>query len=155
MSGILSFIAISVLTIGVGLYVAWPLLFGSDVSAAENDHHEANRRLEANRLRAELRDLELDHSLDKIPHEDYEAQRSALVAELSAIDEPSEQEPALTPETRETQAASAAEERIKAARARVRVSCSECGSTNPRSASFCNACGAKLSGQDKTPGNSP
>ena len=158
MSGILSFIAISAITIGVGLYVTYPLIFAAESAPAQRDRSLENLKLDRERLHAELRDLELDHSMGKVMDDDYTAQREDLEGGLStvnlALGERTSQSGAAAPQSspkRKTRPGTSAvdvEARIREARTRVRVECPDCGASNPKTAAFCNSCGARLAKED-------
>jgi zinc-ribbon domain len=77
LSAILLLIA---LLLGVGLYLAAPLVFDSSRHSAHGESSEVSSLMaERDRVINSLQELDFDFKLGKIPDEDYPAQRSELL----------------------------------------------------------------------------
>lgn len=63
----------------VGLFVSRPLFERKAVAVTREEHEHSFLMAERDRILTALQELDFDHSLGKIPEEDYPGQRSALL----------------------------------------------------------------------------
>ena len=86
-----SILLILAIFIPVAIFIARPLLEGSATEVTAEEHQYSALLAERDRILNALQELDFDHTLGKIPEEDYPSQRASLMREgaevLRQIDE--------------------------------------------------------------------
>jgi len=158
-------LVIFLLTVGVGLFVTYPLLDQSRASQVVDPSDVESLMLRRDQIFHDIRELEFDRQVGKLSAADYEELLAQLKADAAAVLERLEQangaEKAAKRGRSETGSRRArpspdrnVEARIATARQRLEdarrpVACPSCGASNPREARFCMGCGAALAAGTK------
>jgi hypothetical protein len=86
-----SLLFILALGLVAGAFIAQPLMGSHRLSVTKEERHLSELEAERDRVLIRLQDLDMDHAMEKVLQEDYQAQRGALVSRgaevLKAIDE--------------------------------------------------------------------
>jgi hypothetical protein len=118
-------------------FTLWPLVRPPGRLRVSDENAE-DLFIAKERVYANIKDLDFDHQVGKIDHEDHQAMRQALKQEaeaiLARIDQLKGGSPRVVLETEIAR-------RRKGAKA---GGCPGCGSHNPAGARFCTQCGQKL-----------
>ncbi|RME07604.1 MAG: zinc ribbon domain-containing protein [Anaerolineae bacterium] len=160
-----SIFLILALLILTGLYIARPFLEHRSRGVTQEEHELSALLAERDRILNSLAELDFDHSLGKIPEEDYPLMRQALLrrgaAVLRQLDEYQKgygerlqaalAEPAAATSQPKPAEADDPIEALLAKRRQQRESqaggfCPQCGSAVTRSDRFCPKCGTALKG---------
>ena len=152
-------LAIIVLTVGVGLYLAYPLLTQGRGRRTLYGARVEDLRVRRDQLFHDIRELEFDHRMGKLSDSDYEQLLDQLKEEAATVVDALERIEQESPEKAPSRPAEPADGDIEAmiARARQRIpatgkataKCPSCGAENPVDARFCNTCGAALAVETK------
>jgi hypothetical protein len=132
------------LLVGVGLFLAAPLMRGTRTAAFDDSAETSSLLAERDRVISALQELDFDFALGKIPEAEYPEQRTGLLERgaeiLRRLD-------ALSPAPRRTGTASEASRRIEAAAA---GPVAEGSADLPaKSAGFCPRCGKAIMTSDR------
>jgi len=123
----------------VAAFVGRPLFERSGTRVADQDRQLSSLLAERDRVLTSLQDLDMDRAMNKILEEDYQAQRTELLAEGAGI---LRQIDALQPADVDQEAATDLEREIEREVARLR------SAESPVETNFCPACGAEVSPAD-------
>jgi hypothetical protein len=150
-----SFLILLAILLPVLAYLAQPIVTGQGVVVSGKDRHLSSLEAERESVLSTIQEIDMDYTLGKIEQEDYEAERSALIAQgadtMRQID-------ALAGEIgpSETQVADPIDRDLEAElEARVAVMrkvqdeaaiqyCTKCGTKILESDRFCSSCGADV-----------
>lgn len=144
-----SLLVILALGVVAAVFIAQPLMGSRGLGVTKEERRLSELQAERDRVLTTLQDLDMDHAMEKVLQEDYQAQRGALVSRgaeiLRAIDEISGTVSEVIPETD-------LDVEIETAVARLRRgedqesggTCSSCGREVVAGDRFCVHCGASL-----------
>jgi hypothetical protein len=123
--------ALAIISLVAAGFALWPVLSGAPAGALSSEKDSVLGRLLQRKqtILGNLGDLELEHSMGKMPVEDYESMRDALELQAALVLEHID----LLQHTR------ASDNHGAAARF-----CIHCGESLPERARFCSACGGKV-----------
>lgn len=141
-------------------YLAQPILTGQGVVVSKRDRRLSTLEAERERLLAYIQEMDMDNSMGKIPQEDYEAERTLLLAQGADI---LRQIDALTGKKGEAKPRAAdpversLESELEARVARMRTVrdekvsqfCAQCGGEITASDRFCSACGTEVAFEEQ------
>ena len=80
-----SFFVILAILIIIVAYIARPLVENRGFAVTEADRRYSRLQAQRDQVLTILQELDMDHSMGKIPQEDYEAQRAILVARGASV----------------------------------------------------------------------
>jgi hypothetical protein len=150
-------IVVFLLTIGVSIFILYPLL--TPQQSRDDSNTEAEElMLTRDQLFADIRELDFDHRMEKLTDADYNELLDQMKDEAATVIESLD---ALDADTSASQSHAEPtdadiEARIAAMRADMasdkdedEISCTSCGSQNQADARFCNSCGASMTEDEK------
>lgn len=139
-----SILFILALLILVGLFVAQPLAARQSVVVSPMEQEISTLLAERDRILEALTELDFDHSMDKVPEENYPAQRATLVEQgaqvLRQLDTHQQETGKLQSEMGEVRGQSDELEILIANRRKSRIE---------QPASFCHNCGKPVQPEDQ------
>ena len=150
-------IVVFLLTIGVSIFILYPLL--TPQQSRDDSNTEAEElMLTRDQLFADIRELDFDHRMEKLTDADYDELLDQMKSEAAAVIESLDALGADTsaPRSHAEPTDADIEARIAAMRADMagdkdedELSCASCGSPNQADARFCNSCGVSMTEDEK------
>jgi cytochrome c-type biogenesis protein CcmI len=155
------------LTVGIALFIAYPLLTAPRSERTSSQDREAvDLLVRRDQLFHDIRETELDYKTGKLSEQDYEAnitqlktEAAEVIAQLESGTAQGASTPAPTSPNADASGDPDVEALIAAARkrrapraedqAQGRVACPSCGASNPQEAQFCMKCGTALAASAK------
>lgn len=144
-----SLLVILALGLIAAVFITQPLFESRGLGVTKEERRLSELQAERDRVLAMLQELDMDHAMAKILREDYQSQRSALVARgadvLKAIDDLHDTLGETVPETDLEVEIEVAVARLRAGEGEAsRRTCSSCGRQVVAGDRFCVHCGASL-----------
>lgn len=148
-----SILFILALLVLVGLYVGQPFAAQRSVSVSSEEQEVSTLLAERERILDALTELDFDHSMGKVPEENYPAQRARLVQQganvLRQLDSHQQVVVRMQPDNKDTENLSDELDAMIAAHRKARTKkpaafCHNCGHALKPDDHFCPNCGVKL-----------
>jgi len=142
------------------VFIAGPLVGRFGWAVTDRERRLSALQAERDKVLASIQEMEMDHTMGKIPLEDFHAQRAALVSRGAALLREIDQLQAASPQPNVRPGQEELEAEIEASVARLRQAgvaaqsagfCRQCGRPVVAADRFCSHCGAPLPVAERQP----